>query len=216
MAKLTRLKDIDPEIRQVIQGVADDTKSTIISFVAPQAVRTSPVTFTSASIEESEIYRLEDIIKKASERKAMKSLHFVIHTPGGEMFTTYKIASFLRSKFTAISVFVPYEAASGGTVLCCAANELYIGELGNLTSFEPQVIYNGHRVSCYAILRAVESIEENFGEMSPGELPSPWQQMVEASSNAPLPPFPIQISVLYSSVCLYSSCCCSASNSGKK
>jgi len=95
------------------------------------------------------------------------------------MFAAYKIGNFLRSKFTKISAFVPYEAASGGTVLCCAADELYIGELGNLTSFDPQTRYQGHRVSSYAFVRVVDSIGEEYGEFRPEELPIPWRQMAD-------------------------------------
>ena len=179
MAQRTTLKPLDDGLRTELQAIADKKSTTIISFVAPQGVRTSPVTFASASIEDAEMYRLEEIIKQATDKQATESLHFVVHTPGGEMFASYKIASFLRSRFTHISAFVPYEAASGGTILCCAANELHIGELGNLTPIDPQIRYHGHHVSCYAFLRVVDSIQGEYGEMSPEELPSPWRQMAE-------------------------------------
>jgi len=180
MAKSDTLKPLPSELSSTIQGIANKNNATIISFVAPLGVRTSPVTITSASIEESEIYRLEENVNKASEENATNCLHFIIHTPGGELFTSYKIANFLRSKFTKISAFVPYEAASGGTILCCAADEVYIGELGNLTSIDPQIRYkNIGRVSCHAFLRAVDSIEEQYGEKSPDEVSTPWQQMTE-------------------------------------
>lgn len=65
-------------------------------------------------------------------------------------------------------------------MLCCAANEIYIGELGNLTSIDPQIRYkNIYRVSCHAFLRTIDSIEEQYGEKSPEEVPTPWQQMTE-------------------------------------
>lgn len=179
MAKPKSLKELDVKLQEKLIKIADNNKATIISFVAPHSVRTSPVTFASASIEENEIYRLEKIVKEAVEKKATKNLHFIIHTPGGEMNTTYKIANFLRSKFSNIKAFVPYEAASGGTILCCIANELHIGELGNLTSFDPQVRYKQAWVSAHAFIRAVESIQEEYGEVSPEEMPVPWQQMAD-------------------------------------
>lgn len=172
-----QLKSLDDDIRNQVQAIADEKKTTIVSFIAPQGVRTSPVTFASAFIEDSEMYRLEEIITEAIEKKATNCLHFVVHTPGGDLFASYKIATVLRSKFSHINAFVPYEAASGGTMLCCAANELYMSELGSLTSFDPQIRYGDHRVSACAFGRAVDSIRSEFGEMSPEELPSPWQQM---------------------------------------
>ena len=179
MAKPDKLKSLDPKLSKQIQEVADKNGATILSFVAPQAVRTSPVTFAYASIDDSEIFRLEEFINQALEKKATEYLHFVIHTPGGSLFASYKIANVLRSKFSKISAFIPYEAASGGTILCCAANDIYIGELGNLTSIDPQIQHKNQRVSCNAFLRAVESIEEQYGEKRPAEVPTPWQQMTE-------------------------------------
>lgn len=180
MAKIrAQKKTLDDDLEQRLQKIADDKQTTIISFVAPHGVRTSPVTFASASIEEEEIYRLEKIVEEAVKNKATDSLHLVIHTPGGEMHASYKIARFLRSKFTQINAYVPYEAASGGTILCCAANELYIGDLGNITSFDPQVRYKNTRVAAHAFTRSVEFIQEQYGEMSPEEIPSPWQQMAD-------------------------------------
>lgn len=172
-----QLKSLDDGIRQEVQKIADAEQATIVSFIAPQAVRTSPVTFASASIEEGEMYRLEEIVTQAIEKKSTERLHFVVHTPGGDLFASYKIAYILRSQFKHINAYVPYEAASGGTMLCCAANELYMSEVGSLTSFDPQIRYQEHRVAACAFVRAVDYIRSEFGEMSPEELPSPWQQM---------------------------------------
>ncbi|MCE9644316.1 hypothetical protein K8Q93_03700 [Candidatus Parcubacteria bacterium] len=176
MAKPNGPSKLDDVLRAELQSIADKQKVAIISFVAPHGVRTSPVTFASASIEEDEIYSLEEHVEQALKNGAT-ALHFVIHTPGGEMHTSYKIASFLRSKFAHIKAFIPYEAASGGTILCCGADDLYIGDLGNLTSIDPQVRYKDTRVSAYAFVRASEYLKDEYGEMSPQEIPTPWQQM---------------------------------------
>src|SRR5262245_25980289 len=124
---------LKPELTAKLQEIADSNNVAVIGFIAPQdAVRLSPVTFVSAAIEERDMYRLEEIV---AEIKALESapdtLHLIIQTPGGELFTSYKIAQFLRSSFKIIKAFVPYQAASGGTLICCAANEIYLGDLGN-------------------------------------------------------------------------------------
>src|ERR1700678_4426042 len=110
MAKQSNPKDLEDALKVELQAIADKQKVAIISFVAPHGVRTSPVTFASASIEEDEIYRLEEHVAQAVKNGAT-ALHLVIHTPGGEMHTSYKIANFLRSKFKHIKAFIPYEAA---------------------------------------------------------------------------------------------------------
>jgi hypothetical protein len=178
MAKQRGPKTIEDKLKQRIQKIANDKNTTIISFIASNGVRTSPISFISASIGEKEIYEIEKNVKEAVKRKS-KSLHFIIHTPGGEMHTSYKIANFLRSKFDNIKAFVPYEAASGGTILCCAANEVYISDIGNITAFDPQVRYKNSRVAAFAFERSVEHIQDEYGEMSPEEIPPPWQQMAD-------------------------------------
>jgi hypothetical protein len=178
MGKLNDLSKLDDQLTTELQNIADKQKVAIISFVAPHGVRTSPVTFASAQIEEDEIYRLEEAVAQAV-KNGIIALHLVIHTPGGEMHTSYKIATFLRSKFKHIKAFVPYQAASGGTVLCCTANDLYVGDLGNLTSIDPQLRYKDTWVSAYAFVRATEFMKSEYGEMGPREIPSPWQQMAE-------------------------------------
>ncbi len=179
MAKSRQTKSIPDELKSKLQKIADEKKITVISFVAPHGVRISPIAFASASIEESEIYRLEKIIEEATAKKATNSLHLVIHTPGGEMHASYKIANFLREKFKNITAWIPYEAASGGTILCCAANQIHISDFGNITSFDPQVRYKNTRVAANAFIRSVDFIKEEYGEMTPQEIPSPWQQMAE-------------------------------------
>lgn len=176
-----RMQQVNKDLATKLQQIANEKQATIISFVAPDdAVRVSPVTFASAAIEEKEMYKLESLVKEAQNHPgALNSLHLIIHTPGGELHTSYKIAQFLRSKFNDISAYVPYQAASGGTLLCCSANKLYIGELGNITPIDPQIRYKTTWVSAYSILRAVDTMREQFGEYSPAEVPSPWQQMAE-------------------------------------
>ena len=95
------------------------------------------------------------------------------------MFTSYKIAHYLRSSFKEIKAFVPYQAASGGTLICCGANEIYLGDLGNLTPIDPQVRYKETRVSAQAFERIVDGMKTLYGEYSPTEVPTPWQQMAD-------------------------------------
>ncbi|MDD2697034.1 MAG: hypothetical protein PHE52_02660 [Candidatus Pacebacteria bacterium] len=174
-----KLDQLPKDLIEQLQKIANEKKATIISFVAPQeAIRTSPATIKSAEIEETEMYRLEKIVKESlTKNPEIRKLHLIVHTPGGELHTSYKIARFLRKKFDFISAFIPYEAASGGTLLCCAANELYFGELGNITPIDPQIRYKNTWVSAYSFARAVNGIKKMFGEMSPIEVPTPWCQM---------------------------------------
>lgn len=164
-----------------IQEIANKKSVAIIGFVAPQqAIRISPISFASAAIDESAMYQLEDVVRKIkSVPNPPTTLHLIVQTPGGELFTSYKIAYYLRKSFTNIQAYVPYQAASGGTILCCSANQIYLGELGNLTAIDPQVRYKDTRVSAYAFERSVDTLYNLFGKKMPAEVPTPYQQMAE-------------------------------------
>lgn len=171
---------LDKTLEEKLWNMAQEKNVNIVTFIAPEIpVRVSPIQFASASIDIDAMCKIEEVVQKCEEPAMPNKLHLVIHTPGGELYTSYKIANFLRSKFEHIHAFVPYQAASGGTLICCAANEITIGDLGNLTPIDPQVRYGGTWVSTYSFERAVDEMRREFGEMMPSELPNPWQQMTD-------------------------------------
>lgn len=179
---IKKLKEDSPELFTGIQAIADKNQITIISFVAPsKTVRVSPKTVAWAEIREYEMFELEKYVKSALSNQLINkdnaTLHLILHTPGGQLHTSYKIAYFLRKKFKNIQAYVPYEAASGGTMICCAANNIILGELGNLTPIDPQIPYEDNYVSAYAFERAITDINDDYGELTLEEIPSPYQQM---------------------------------------
>ena len=95
------MKTLPEELRKKIQSIANGKNISILTFIAPQdGIKTSPISFASAAIQEKEMYRLEEMVKSLLiSNKTSKKLHLIIQTPGGELHTSYKIASFLRNKF---------------------------------------------------------------------------------------------------------------------
>lgn len=106
-----------------------------------------------------------------------KKIHLVIQTPGGLADATTKIAKYLRNTFEVIEAYDPYEAASGGTILCLAADTIIMDEVSNLTPIDPQVVYKGQRISATSYEQAISDFQEEYGKFSPSEIPSPYQQM---------------------------------------
>lgn len=69
-----------------------------------------------------------------------KGLDLIIHTPGGEIGATQKIVEYLKSVFNNdIRVFVPHTAMSAGTMIACAAKEIYMGKHSFLGPIDPQI-----------------------------------------------------------------------------
>jgi len=80
------------------------------------------------------------------------SLDLIIHTPGGDYEATKRIISYLHSTYKHIRVFIPHLAMSGGTLIACAADEIYMGPYSSLGPTDPQVLLGRDYIPVNAIL----------------------------------------------------------------
>lgn len=167
------------ELQNKLQGASDENSALVMSFIAPDTiVKKSPTSYDYAQITYQDLYNIEDKIEPLKEQgKLPKKLHLIIHTPGGRADATTKIARYLRKNFEEIEAYVPYEAASGGTVLSLSANLIVMRDTSNLTPIDPQVIYKGRRVSAVSYEQAIKDMMKKYSTTSPDEIPSPDQQM---------------------------------------
>ena len=60
------------------------------------------------------------------------TLEILIHSPGGHADPAYKLMRFFRRKAKKINVIVPLVAKSAATLMCLAADTIYMGELAEL------------------------------------------------------------------------------------
>lgn len=101
-------------------------------------------------------------------------LDLILHTPGGDTAATESIVHYLKTMFDSnIRVIVPQLAMSAGTMIACAANEIYMGKQSSLGPIDPQ--FNGipaHGV-IEEFLRAIEEIKAD-----PTTIPI-WQVIVQ-------------------------------------
>lgn len=96
-----------------------------------------------------------------------KGLDLILHTPGGDTSATESIVDYLRSVFgTDIRAFVPQLAMSGGTVIACACEVIYMGKHSSLGPIDPQII-DPHlgQIPAHGVIeefeRAFEEIKED-------------------------------------------------------
>jgi hypothetical protein len=69
-----------------------------------------------------------------------KGLDLIINTPGGDIAATESIVDYLYKMFDKdIVIFVPQIAMSAGTLMACAAKEIYMGLESNLGPIDPQL-----------------------------------------------------------------------------
>lgn len=166
------------DVKGVLQKIADKEKTAIFTFIAPEKlVRTGPGSYGATSITNNDLYALEDTIDKNCT--GIQSAIFLIHSPGGNLSSSYNIARFLRHRFKVLNFYVPYEAASGATLMSLAGDTIILGDLGYLTPIDPQVRYRGEWVSSYGIVEKVSDLERQFRKSAYDEIPTPWKQMID-------------------------------------
>lgn len=92
-------------------------------------------------------------------------LDLIIHTPGGDFEATKRIISYLHQIYKKIRVFVPHLSMSGGTLIACAADEIYMGPYSSLGPTDPQIPINGSYVPVGGVIKeiqtAFEEVEKN-------------------------------------------------------
>ena len=162
-----------------LQDWADREQCALLAFIAPYTgVRVSPVAEAYASIGVQEEFGVETFLDRCAMAKVDK-LHLLVNSPGGGVVSSYKVARALRSSFKYIRVFVPHMAASGGTLLALAGNEIVMGIMSHLSPLDPQVSYKGASISSNSVLRCFERFSGAFGQMLPEEAPYPIRCMTE-------------------------------------
>ena len=173
------MKSLDKNLSDELQKIANEHKALVMSFIAPdKLVRKSPAQYDYATIAISDLYSIEKVVEELAEQEAFpKKLMLVIHTPGGLLYAATKIAKYIRTSFSEVDVYVPYEAASGGTMICLIANQIILDKIANLTPIDPQLPYKGVRISSTTYDEAIRDFTDRYGKLSPEEIPSPYQQM---------------------------------------
>lgn len=91
-----------------------------------------------------------------------KGLDLVLHTPGGDMSATESLIAYVRGLFgTNLRAIVPLMAMSGGTLLSCACETIFMGEQSCLGPFDPQVAGVPAQAIVEEFARASREIDEN-------------------------------------------------------
>ncbi len=78
-------------------------------------------------------------VKVLIEKCRSKALDFVVDSPGGDLNAAYVILRELRRRFPQLAAYVPLYAKSAATLLCLGADELILGELGELGPLDTQL-----------------------------------------------------------------------------
>jgi ClpP class serine protease len=95
----------------------------------------------------------EAIIDAVASTDPDVPIDLLLHTPGGLVLASYQIARAINRRKGKVTVFVPYYAMSGGTLIALAADEIVMSEHAVLGPTDPQI----GKFSAAALLRVMET-----------------------------------------------------------
>jgi ClpP class serine protease len=81
----------------------------------------------------------EEVIRAIHMTDPDLPLDLVLHTPGGLVLAATQIANAVHRHRGKVTVFVPYYAMSGGTLIALAADEIVMSEYAMLGPVDPQL-----------------------------------------------------------------------------
>ena len=141
--------------------LANYTKRTVICyFSAFTIVKPYPVPPPLLSIIDQDIQGFMTCSKDVSK----DGLDLILHTPGGDYEATKRIINYLHETYAHIRTFVPHMAMSGGTLLACASDEIYIGPYSSLGPTDPQVFIGGRYVPAGAVVKEFRKAFEKVSD----------------------------------------------------
>lgn len=85
----------------------------------------------------------KDIYQQAYERfveiPLEEPVDFILQTNGGSLFWCQKLTNLIRTRSGKVRIFVKDRAHSAGTLLCLAADEIYLTQNASLSPIDPQM-----------------------------------------------------------------------------
>lgn len=102
-----------------------------------------------------------------------KGLDLIIHTPGGNIFSTQSIVDYLHKMFNQdVRAIIPQIAMSAGTMMACSCKEIWMGKHSNLGPIDPHI--NG--IPAYGVLSEFREACRQIKE-DPSKIPV-WQSII--------------------------------------
>lgn len=117
-------------IKNALQGVKAISKRNIL-FIK----HTQSGLFGGSMITQETMLQLNKALAKFSG----KPFDLVLHTPGGEIFSSMFISRIINQYPEEVRVIIPMYAMSGGTLLALSGDSIYMSETGCLGPVDPQL-----------------------------------------------------------------------------
>ncbi len=132
-----------------VNELQESTGRTVICYMSAFSLAKPAAPSAFFSIVDQDIQGFMTCSKEVNK----KSLDLIIHSPGGDYEATKRIINYLHETYKHIRVFIPHMAMSGGTLIACAADEIYMGSYSSLGPTDPQVFIKDRYVPVGAVIK---------------------------------------------------------------
>ena len=160
---LNEVEQLNPlkVLEDYIAALSKRTHNTTICYMSAFSIIKPPVPSPFHSIIDQDIQGFMTCSKGINK----DSLDLILHTPGGDYEATKRIINYLHETYKYIRVFIPHMAMSGGTLMACGADEIFMGPYSSLGPTDPQVFLGNNYVPVNAIIiefeRAFKEVSED-------------------------------------------------------
>ena len=113
--------------------------------------------YFSASISAKDEITIYKLLRDRKETK--DSLVILLDTSGGNVYSAVKIMDTLRTKYKEITIAIPQEAKSSGTMMCCGADKLIMCPISELGPLDKPMIHPDNETARISALDIVKSID---------------------------------------------------------
>ena len=157
--EILKQTDLLQILENYISSLSEKTKNTTICYMSAFTIIKPPVPSPFHSIIDQDIQGFMTCSKDVKK----DFLDLILHTPGGDYEATKRIINYLHETFKHIRVFIPHMAMSGGTLIACSADEIYMGPYSSLGPTDPQIFLGNTYVPVDAI---INEFNKAFKEVS--------------------------------------------------
>lgn len=137
--------EVVSERRRIIEAIENERGTKVITLIhrkEPWFKEGDPGYIT---IEDT-----EHILRQIKATAKDKPIDVILHTPGGLALAAEMIATALHEHPAKVTVFIPFYAMSGGTLLALTADEIYMEKFSVMGPVDPQI--EGVPASAYMLV----------------------------------------------------------------
>lgn len=131
-----KVSSVDRVRKRYLDKLHKLRKRNIITYYSGFLQKTSGVPGGPLGINDGDINALMNAAKGLDPKKG---LDLILHTPGGQVTATEAFVDYLHKIFgDNIHCFIPQLAMSGGTMIACSCQKIYMGKQSSIGPIDPQ------------------------------------------------------------------------------